>query len=627
MPCRLKKYLLYSLIILNVFLLSRCAKIGAPTGGPKDVTPPRVVESNPENYAVNYNKENISITFDEFIQLKNINNELLVSPPLKELPDARMRNKTLVVDLNNELKDSTTYTLYFGNSITDLNEGNVLANFEFVFSTGDHIDSMSVTGNLVDAYDLKPPKDPVYVMLYDNLNDSAPMLEIPSYIGKTDKNGNFEINNVKTGKFRIFALKDGNSDLKYDLPSEAIAFIDSTFDLYPGKFSKEDLEAADSMLKAQNQISDSLSQLEKNPNDTSVKTGIDTTRERQRLRYALHVNLFMFTEAVDKQYIVSDNRPDSNQLSVIFNRPLYDSLVIKPLNFKPSGSWFISEKNPENDSLLFWITDSTISKEDTLQLGLQFTVKDSLQKFQSVTDTVNFISRETTTSLSIRRNRRNISEIPEKQVKKSLPVTINTKSAVFELNNHVTFETANPVFETNPSLIHLYILEDSVKHPVDFKFIKDSVHLRRFYLENKWQEDTRYELLAEPGAFTDIYGLSSDTIQSAFKTQRSDAYGSITFRLSNVPEQLIVQLLNQNGDKLIRQQITSKDGSMAFDFLKPGTYTIKVIFDTNKNGKWDTGNYLKDIQPEKVLFHKGTTEVRSNWDMDIGWRLPDISDE
>lgn len=598
-----------------------------PTGGPKDVTPPKVLESEPANYALNYKKEQVSITFDEFIQLKNINEQLIISPPLKEKPYARMKGKTLLVDLNNELRDSTTYTLYFGNSITDLNEGNVLKNYEFVFSTGNHIDSMSVTGKLVDAFDLKPPKDPVYVMLYENLNDSAPLLEIPSYIGKTDKDGNFAINNVKTDTFRIFALADGNSDLKYDLPSEAVAFIDSSFYLYPGNFSKEDIEAADSLMKVQDRTADSIALAEKNPKDTTTTTGIDTTGERKRLQYALHVKLFMFTKEVEKQYLVSDERPDSNRLSLIFNRPLYDSLGIKTINFSPSGEWFIKEKNEDNDTLTYWITDTTISKMDTLRLGLQFTIKDSLQNIQPVTDTVNLIKKSVPAPAPTRRIRKGKEITTTENKVKPLEIKVNAKSPVFDLGSRVTLEPATPVFKTDPSLVHLYFWEDSVKRPVDFRLVKDSSRSRRFYLENKWQEDTRYELLVEPGAFRDIYGLANDTILSDFRTQRSDAYGSIIFHLSNVKTQLIVQLLDEKGDKLIRQQVISKDGQLTYGYLKPGKYTIKVIFDTNKNGKWDTGDYLKKIQPEKILFHTGTTEVRANWDVDVNWNLPDESGE
>ncbi len=605
----------------------QCAKIGAPSGGPKDVTPPKVLESDPVNYATHFKKERISITFDEFIQLKDIDKSLIISPPMKEKPYARMKGKTLLVDLNNELKDSTTYTLYFGNSIADLNEGNVLSNYEFVFSTGNHIDSMSVTGKLVDAFDLKPPKDPVYVMLYENLNDSAPLLDMPSYIGKTDNEGNFAINNVKTDTFRIFALADGNSDLKYDMPTEAVAFIDSSFYLYPGNFSKEDMEAADSLLKVQNRIADSIALEKKNPEDTTVNTGIDTTGERQRLNYALYVKLFMFTKDVEKQYLVSDERTDSNRLSVIFNLPLYDSLVIKTINFSPSTEWFIKERNVENDSLTFWITDTTISKMDTLRLGLQFTVKDSLQNLQPVTDTISFIKKRTTPFVLSKRVRKGKEASSKEKEKKSLDIQLNTKQEIFDLNKQITLVPVTPVFETDSSLIHLYLWKDSVKHPVDIRLVKDSILLRRFYLENKWEEDTRYELLVEPGAFRDIYGLANDTILSDFKTQRLDAYGSIAFHLSNVSTQLIVQLLNEKGDKLIRQQIISKDGQLTFGYLKPGKYSVKVIFDTNKNGKWDTGDYLKKIQPEKILFHTGTTEVRENWDVDVNWKLPDESEK
>ncbi len=180
----------YLLFAACIFVYS-CAKVGSPSGGAKDEEPPKIVKSIPLNYSTGFSSKKIELTFDEFIQLKNIQQELITSPPLDEMPVTKLKGKSLVIELNNELKENTTYTLYFGNAIVDNNEGNPIPNFEFVFSTGAHVDSLSVTGKLVNAFNLQPEKDPVYIMLYDNLNDSAPYLEIPAFIGKTRDVGSF----------------------------------------------------------------------------------------------------------------------------------------------------------------------------------------------------------------------------------------------------------------------------------------------------------------------------------------------------------------------------------------------------------------------------------------------------
>ncbi|NJK86151.1 MAG: hypothetical protein HC906_09450 [Bacteroidales bacterium] len=226
-------YLVNSLLF---FLIAfSCARIGSPTGGPKDVDPPRILMSEPENYSTGFKGKELEITFDEYIQIKGIDKELFISPPLSEKPVTKIRNKTLVVDLNNELIENTTYTLNFGKAIADNNEGNALTNYEFVFSTGDYLDSLSITGKVMNAFNLTPPKEGTFVMLYENLNDTAPLTQIPLYISKTDKSGNFRMNNIKTGNYKIYSLTDENSNMFFDQQKETFAFIDSVIVLDPEK--------------------------------------------------------------------------------------------------------------------------------------------------------------------------------------------------------------------------------------------------------------------------------------------------------------------------------------------------------------------------------------------------------
>ena len=207
--------------------LADCAKIGSPSGGPRDETPPRVEKSKPLNRSVNYNGSRIEITFDEFIRTDAISQELIVSPPFEERPEIRLRGKTLVIEWEEDIRDSTTYTFSFGESLKDLNEGNILRNYEFVFSTGGHLDSLAVLGTVVKSFDLVPHEENVFLMLYSNLSDSAPLLEVPDYVGKADANGNFLINNVRPANYRLFALQDLNRNYKYDVPEEYIGFLDS----------------------------------------------------------------------------------------------------------------------------------------------------------------------------------------------------------------------------------------------------------------------------------------------------------------------------------------------------------------------------------------------------------------
>jgi hypothetical protein len=234
----IKKITSYILPILFILGTTNCAKMGSLTGGTKDEDPPKVLSSSPENYSVLFNGKKIEINFDEFIQLDNVNQQLVVSPPLGKKPVVKLKNKTLLIELEEDLRENTTYTLNFGGAIKDNNEGNPLTNFEFVFSTGDYLDSLSIGGTLLNAFDLKPSEEPVMVMLYDELSDSVVFRNIPIYVGKSEKTGSYRINNLKADTFKLFALKDVNNNFLFDQPNELIAFLDTTIIIDAEFFSK-----------------------------------------------------------------------------------------------------------------------------------------------------------------------------------------------------------------------------------------------------------------------------------------------------------------------------------------------------------------------------------------------------
>jgi hypothetical protein len=607
-----KPVLLYITAVLSV--IYGCAKVGSPTGGAKDETPPEIIESKPVNYSTNFNSKRIEITFDEYIQLKNIQQELLISPPLKERSENRLRGKSLIVDLNNELKENTTYTLNFGNAITDNNEGNVLANYEFVFSTGDHVDSMSVTGKLVNAFNLKPEEDPVLIMLYENLADSAPYIDIPSFIGKTNKDGSFAVNNIKADTLRIFALKDANSNLLFDASNEKIAFIDSSFILSPELIETTLYYLADSLLPA-----DSIDEDLKLRGFVIDSISGDTVQIEEKLKYALHVNLFLFQEENIYQYLTTKERETREKLVFGFKRPLYDSLEIFPLNFAHGNEWFIKEKSVSNDTIIYWIKDSLIINIDTLSLQLKYTVVDTLNNFVTQVDTINLRYREQRQKKPASRKSKEEEDAGDKGSYLELPLNIAPRATV-DLNKTIWISPDKPVASFDPSLIKLYKLEDTLEINQPFALIRDTMRLRKFKITTAWEERMNYRLLIEPGAFTDIYGLSNDTVLMKFSTQKSDYYGALILTAEDVESPLIIQLLNEN-ENLVREKHISENSIIRFDYLEPKKYLLKIIYDDNDNCKWDTGNYLKKIQPEKVKYYPGEINVRSNWDVEIVWKL------
>jgi len=595
--------------MLLVILISGCAKVGAPTGGIKDVNPPVFVEGVPEDRSVNFNGKEIEITFDEYVQLKDQNKELLISPPLKKKPLIRIRDKSVRVTLNNELLPQTTYTVNFGNAISDLNEGNILPDFEFVFSTGNTIDSLSVTGKVLHAFDMKAAKEDVFVMLYENLADSAPLLEIPRYIGKAGKTGLFSINNVHADTFRILTLMDANENRMYDPGSELIGFLDSLLvisaaNVKPVTFIKDTVKIIHQATKAGRAGKKASGQ------------NADTTIAPGKKLNALDVSLFYFQEEVNKVFVATRKRDKAEKLTFAFTRPPHDTVKITPLNFKPGPDWFIREESQNRDTLTCWITDTLIARQDTLKLALAYLTTDSLDRFVERIDTFALKYQKAEGGISARRGR---TEAPV--VKKGLALASGLASRnIQELNKPVTFLAGQPLGKIDPGNIEFFRLEDTLSIEQPFTVSRDSLNIRAFKIVCEWQEDLQYRLLLKPGVASDIFGLTNDSLELKFATRKADYYGRVLVTLGSPHFPMILQLLDEK-EKIFQQKSVTEPGVVIFDYLAPGKYIVKAVYDENSNLQWDSGSYLKHIQPEKVYYHRMSDPVRSNWDHEINWMI------
>ena len=618
-PRALKKYS-HPIIIILLLIFADCAKIGNPEGGDRDELPPVVVESRPPDRTLNFDKKRIEIEFDEFIQLKNITQELVVSPPLEEKPVVRMKNKTLIIDLNSELLDSTTYTFNFGQAIADLNEGNVLENFEYVFSTGDYLDSLSVGGTLLYAHNLKAPEEPFMVMLFENLNDSAPYLEIPTYVGKSNKEGIYRINNLKADTFRMFALKDMNNNFMYDIPEEEIGFLDSLLILDPSVFDSllftsdtltDTIEAG--IIPSDSLLADTLQLLEA---DTATAEILSDSAWLMSLNpYTVLVDVLVFQEDNKPQFLTDYSRPQYNKISLVFNRPLAHEIKTEPHNFDPAENWYIREDHFVGDSVDFWLSDSLVYKLDTLLIRLSYYITDSLLNYTEKMDTLRFV--KTSAPPSGNRRRREDQKENDTVLVLSPGIRQGGKQDIFR---DLVIVAENPVEKVDAGRIILSYQEDTLFHTQNFEFYKDSFFLRKYLLHTIWKEDYTYNLFIGPGAMTGIYGLTHDTIDINFRTESLENYGKIMLNLTNVSHPLLVQLLTEKGEPA-RQLSADTDGVVSFDYLTPNTYRIKIIYDRNKNGEWDTGTYLEKKQAEKVVYYQGSIEVRANWEKEIIWTL------
>ncbi|MCK5136835.1 MAG: Ig-like domain-containing protein [Bacteroidales bacterium] len=584
-------------------LLWNCAQQGSPSGGPRDEDPPRVIESEPANYSTRFDANEILITFDEFIVLDNVNRELIVSPPMEEKPEIKLRKKTIIIQFEEILKENTTYTFNFGSSIKDLHEGNKLLNFEYVFATGDVLDSMSVKGTLKFAEDLSVPEYPISIMLYNDLSDSVPLIDIPLYVGRSDDSGVFSVNNLRPDVYKVFALNDGNYNLLFDLPTEEIGFLDSSL-IVNAEFARSILEAK-GLLDSTEISSDTLLM----PVDTTGMSP-DSLVDKGPDLNSIYIDILLFTEETEIQYITDYSRSKPWKIRMMFAKPLTDTFHYRLLPVIPDDTIGILEYfTPGRDTLTLWIRDSLDYKRDTLMMEVNFTVKDTTHQYITKSDTLVFSYRE-------KKRKKKKEETEEKD--KLVISTIRNKGE-HDLNRNLAFDLNVPLKEINDSLIGFYMTPDSVEVPEPFQTGVDTSLLTRGWLSADWESQSQYRMVLLPGAISGIYPLEHDTIDISFKTRDIEYYGQILLTLENVRNRILIQLLSR--DKVIRKQIVDTPGLYTFSYLIPQEYQIKFIHDLNGNGKWDTGNYLKKLQPEPVEFLPVKVTVRSNWDHDVTMTL------
>lgn len=603
---------------LATVLAFGCAKQSAPTGGPKDTNPPVPLRSNPVNYSTNFKGKKFIVEFDEFIDLKNVSQELLVSPTLENKPKVIMRGKKMVVKINNELAENTTYNFNFFNSVTDLNENNVLENFQFEFSTGDTFDSTYVGGQIVDAFNGKPMKG-VYIMLYKNLEDSTPRTQKPDCIGRTNEDGYFIVPNMKDEPYYMFALKDLNNNKKFD-PNEQIAFLDST--VHPSFKPME--------------VSDTLRLIKKISRDRKDTTFYDSIHTYTIMVTTIDdISLNLFQEESHIQYLHDVYRPNKRQMAIAFNDVLDSAFSMKPIiDTTYSERWCVIEGKQPTDSVVFWLTDSTLYKHDTLKMQVCYTMKDSNNEDYVLCDTLEFITKsdaknvkqdkkkERGGGLLSRMNSKNEDKSGKKEEKKVSELKVkNNIDKDLDLMKPIILTMNYPIAEYNCDSVVLKKIEDEGESKVNFSVRKEEDNDRIFNIEFKSEENSQYEILIPSGSFTDVYGNINDTIIQKFKTKTTDYYSSIIMNLKGLKcKNSVIQLLDPK-EVVLREYNVSSDTTLTIDYLSPTKYMLKLFYDENANGKWDTGKFSEHRQPERVFYFGETIETKSGWDMEYTWNV------
>ncbi|MFH0762166.1 MAG: Ig-like domain-containing domain [Bacteroidota bacterium] len=626
------------------FLLSLCLIVGCAqqsgvlSGGEKDTKPPEVLKSVPPNFSTHFAANKITMTFDEYFDLKNINQKLVVSPPMDKKPEFKVKGKNLEITLKDSLQPNRTYALNMGDALVDLNENNPIKNFQYVFSTGDEIDSLQISGKVTLVPDGKLADD-VLVMLYNGSDgsagavDSLPLKEIPLYISRTDKEGRFTLKNIAAGGYRIFALKDANNNMLFDQPTEPVAYMDSL--ISPGII---DLKVADSVPPALKDSAglgpvdstrlapaDSVKVI---PKDSVAVKASDSTKlaggrsktaaaARPTFRFTPDsLQLRMFTEARPNQYLSGTERPRKEQVRIRMNEKV-DSIRLEFMDLPGDSMPVKLDWYGEPDTLDIWITDQQVAARDSLVGFITFTAYDSLERPYLKTDTVKYRYRPAVKTDTGKKNEFAVSASPERN--KSL-----------DPGQKLTLTLSLPYSVADTSKIFLTTGKDSTAQRIEYRLVTDTLkglmlngaaivqnHPRILTIEAPLLADSSYRLKMQAGAFTGLSGQKTDSLDIRFKIKKPDEFGSVKIDIPGLEGSAILELLM--GTKVVRTQLLSGPGTVVFPMLAPGKYSARLILDTNSNGKWDSGRYLKHIQPEQVLVFSKELNVKANWEVSETW--------
>lgn len=588
------KSLYYIFIIIAAAVMYSCANIGNPSGGPIDKTPPIFMRSNPTPNAVNVKDRKIEIFFDEIVTLKDPSTKIIVSPAQTEMPRMSALGRKVTVELVDSLLPNTTYTIDFSNSIQDNNEGNAIDNFAFAFSTGSVIDSMRVSGYVLDSRTLEPMQS-VVVGLQSNLADSAFHKEKLQRVALTNDRGQFTIRNVSPGSYHIFALKDLDRDYKFGNPTEDIAFLDSI--IVPSIGSRE---AADTVYNDLNEI--------------------DTIMRATRPAYFPNdILLSMFNEDRKSQYLANNLRVDSTRISLTFAAAsdTLPSLSIVGRNDVPD-QWYTLERSQTNDTLTYWIRPTHLVSADTLMVTTTYLRTDTTSNLSWGTDTLKFTFQRQ----KAKKKKKNEETDSLEQIRfmELHPLANGTQ----EVYAPLLLQTGTPIERYSREAFHLQrkLQNDTTFYPAEIKSIalRDSTLSRRdLMLKVDWEPGAAYTLAVDSLAMTDIYGLQTKPLKVDFNVRKMEEYGNIVFNIPAVRDSAIVELLDGTDKVVLHTPVKSHRAELLN--LLPGKYYARLFIDRNGNGKYDTGNYDMHLQPEETVYYPGAINLKKNWDVEQTWDI------
>ncbi|MBQ7422847.1 MAG: Ig-like domain-containing protein [Prevotella sp.] len=607
------------LLIAGCFAFVSCAKMGQPDGGWYDEDPPKILGSTPADKATGVKGNKISIYFDEFIKLDNPTEKIVVSPPQLEQPEIRGQGKRITVELKDTLRQNTTYTIDFSDAISDNNEGNPLGNYTYTFSTGDHIDTMEVAGYVLEAENLEPIKG-ILVGLYraddsetaaqtsgdslasaDTLFQKTPMLRV----SRTDSRGRFVVKGVANGRYRIYALQDVDGNYMFNQKSEKLAF---THDIIVPS-SKPDIRQ-DTIWRDSLRIADikRVSYTHFLPDDIVLRA---------------------FTEVQTDRYFLKSERQQADRFTLFYSYGNAELPRIKGLNFNEQGA-FVVEPSVNQDTITYWLRDTTLVNQDTLKLEVSYLATDSTGILGQQTDTLEVLSRQPYAKRlkkqqeeyekwkkqqerNEKRGRPFLTEMPAEALEPEYGVPTS-----IDPDQNISVKMPTPLALIDTAAIHLYTKIDTLWYRSKFLFGEQPGHPRTYQLIGEWTPGAEYSLEIDSAAFQDIYGKASKPIKKGFKVRQTEEFSTLFLTLSGMNGRpTVVQLLG-SGERIVKET-TTNTGEATFFYVKPGTYYVRMFVDENGNGIWDTGEYSADRQPEPVYYYPQEIECRAKWDVRQSW--------
>ncbi len=591
------------MLFLSAFF-SRCASVLTPTGGPKDTLPPVIISLEPDNYTTSFAANKIYIEFDEYVQIKDQQKEFFTSPAMKKTPTIYTKGRGIVITIKDTLLENTTYALNFGNSIRDNNEGNPLNAMRYVFSTGESIDSMIISGYTADSYKADSvSKSFIYLFPVDSIEnvaeyDSTLFKYKPAVIARAENNGIFIAQNLKPISYRAYAIEDTNDNQMYEPGVDQVGFWEE--DVTP-----QDLPG--------------------------FAIWYDSIRRYPVADPQLYFR--MFTDAAFKRQILQEsNRPLQHKAMLYFGAP---NPEIESITFDSISSEdvIIEELTKGRDTLALWFKAPAESLPDTIRSVLSYYKHDSINNLILQRDTLKLTWRLVET-------REKEKARLEKEAQRDAALALGEEwedpdnpfaykmSTSGEINpeRHLTIDFDYPLVDVDHSKLLLTRMDpDSLITDIKVTFERDTAQLRRYYFRSEWGEPTdKYTLTIKKGAFTDVAGFKNDSIVGSYTVANPEKYASVILHVTAPQDdpatRYIIQLLD-GSSRLVEEKRNIAAGDVIFNFVPAGEVRMRIIEDRNGNGVWDSGNVVERRQAERSEMYSSDGEyvfaTKNNWEVEL----------